>query len=35
MIRDRIRRRRDGGRDALVASMEDLAGRLAHEGGYR
>ena len=31
MIRDRIRRRRDGGRDALVASMEDLAGRLAHE----
>ena len=31
MIRDAIRRRRDGGRDALVASMEDLAGRLAHE----
>jgi hypothetical protein len=31
MIRDAIRRRRDGGRDALVASPEDLAGRLAHE----
>ena len=31
MIRDRIGARRDGGRDALVASMEDLAGRLAHE----
>lgn len=31
MIRDAIRRRRDGGRDALVASMEDLAGRLAYE----
>jgi signal transduction histidine kinase len=31
VIRDAIRRRRDGGRDALVASLEDLAGRLAHE----
>jgi signal transduction histidine kinase len=31
MIRDAIRRRRDGGRDAIVASMEDLAGRLAYE----
>ncbi|HET7170141.1 MAG TPA: HAMP domain-containing sensor histidine kinase [Gaiellales bacterium] len=31
MIRDAIRRRRDGGREALVASLEDLAGRLAHE----
>jgi signal transduction histidine kinase len=31
MIRDAIRRRRDSGRDALVASLEDLAGRLAHE----
>jgi signal transduction histidine kinase len=31
MIRDAIRRGRDSGRDALVASLEDLAGRLAHE----
>ena len=31
MIRDAIRRRRVGGREALVASLEDLAGRLAHE----
>jgi signal transduction histidine kinase len=31
MIRDAIRRRRGGGRHALVASLEDLAGRLAHE----
>ena len=31
MIRDAIRRRRDGGRHALVASMEDLAVRLASE----
>jgi signal transduction histidine kinase len=31
MIRDAIRRRRVGGRDALVASLEDLSGRLAHE----
>jgi signal transduction histidine kinase len=31
VIRDAIRRRRDGGREALVASLEDLAGRLAHE----
>jgi signal transduction histidine kinase len=31
VIRGAIRRRRDGGRDALVASLEDLAGRLAHE----
>ena len=31
MIRDAIRRRRDGGGEALVASLEDLAGRLAHE----
>lgn len=31
MIRDAIRRRRHGGREALVASMEDLAGRLAFE----
>jgi signal transduction histidine kinase len=31
MIRDAIRRRRDGGREALVASIEDLAGRLAYE----
>ena len=31
MIRDAIRRRRDGGREALVASLEDLAGRLAFE----
>ena len=32
MIRDRIRRRRDGGRDALVASMEDLAGTARPRG---
>jgi signal transduction histidine kinase len=31
MIREAIRRRRVGGREALVASLEDLAGRLAHE----
>jgi signal transduction histidine kinase len=31
MIREAIRRRRDGGREALVASLEDLAGRLAFE----
>ena len=32
MIRKAIlRRRRDGGRDALVSSMEQLAARLAHE----
>jgi signal transduction histidine kinase len=31
MIREAFRRRRDGGREALVASLEDLAGRLAHE----
>jgi two-component system, OmpR family, phosphate regulon sensor histidine kinase PhoR len=31
MIRDAIRRRRDGGREALVASLEDLAERLAFE----
>ena len=31
MIRDAIRRRRPGGRAALVASLEDMAGRLAHE----
>ena len=31
MIREAIRRRRHGGRDALVASMVDLAGRLAFE----
>jgi signal transduction histidine kinase len=32
MIREAIlRRRRDGGRDALVSSMEELAARLAHE----
>ena len=31
MIREAIRRRRDGGREALVASLEDLARRLAFE----
>jgi signal transduction histidine kinase len=31
VIREAILRRRDGGREALVASLEDLAGRLAHE----
>jgi len=35
MIRDAVRHRRDGGRGALVASLADLAGRLAHEGGYK
>jgi hypothetical protein len=31
MIPDAIGRRRDGGREALVASLDDLAGRLVHE----